>query len=462
MTSDMGAHHHSSASKHHKHRDKSPAANGTRQHHALSHHDPSTAQVPSNDFLYKALQKQQEMNGKHKTANGKQSTNHSHTADDKISLSPLQLQDTSESAEEAKNAENAENKHPIKVIAFDLDKTLVRTISLHIPDQPQPEQYPGSYFMFFDEDTKEYHHVYQRPYLKELLAWMHRAIPQDPQHPNYIKMMMCTHGTEKYAKTILERIGAGKLFPLMLPRKDWTRRKFQDDYKPRRYKTIEKMSSRVHERVEDTIMIDDDPGVYNAADRSHGSLLHIVPFDDPYEQREDCELKKLQHYMQMMLKHGKSYHLNILKNAIGYTGLVPGGATNQKVQGQMHGVFRVELLKRLVRDFELVELVMDTPNADPRELRLATLFLFDRYCAGAGRQMDWETLSGSRLAFAHYVLVMFGCLFLVRQYLWPDNLRPKQFRRDPYSAEVWLAHIKVYERMVRKYKTLDGRSVYDA
>jgi hypothetical protein len=46
-----------------------------------------------------------------------------------------------------------------------LDKTLVRTISLHTNDQPQPEQYKNGYFMFFDDDTKEFHHVYKRPYL---------------------------------------------------------------------------------------------------------------------------------------------------------------------------------------------------------------------------------------------------------------------------------------------------------
>jgi len=70
-------------------------------------------------------------------------------------------------------------------------------------------------------------------------------------------------------------------------------------------------------------------------------------------------------------------------------------------------------------------------------------------------------VSAHRIAFAHYVLVMFACLFVVRQYLYPDHKRPKQFRRDPYSAEIWLRHIEGYERIVRKYKTLDGRSEYD-
>ena len=46
----------------------------------------------------------------------------------------------------------AKCQYPIKVIAFDLDKTLVRTLSLHNDEQPQPEQYEDGYFMFFDDD----------------------------------------------------------------------------------------------------------------------------------------------------------------------------------------------------------------------------------------------------------------------------------------------------------------------
>ena len=70
------------------------------------------------------------------------------------------------------------NLHPVKVIAFDLDTTLVRTISLHTPDQPQPEQFA---------DIKEYHHVYKRPYLAELLAFLRRAVPSDPAQPGYVR-----------------------------------------------------------------------------------------------------------------------------------------------------------------------------------------------------------------------------------------------------------------------------------
>ena len=190
---------------------------------------------------------------------------------------------------------------PIKVIAFDLDKTLVRTISLHNDEQPQPEQYANGYFMFFDDDTKEYHHVYKRPYLKELLEFLYAKVAAT----NKVKMMLCTHGTQKYAQTILERCGADKLFPVMLPRRDWSRRKFEDDYKPRRFKTIAKMARAVNESVENTIMIDDDPGVYCKSDRINGSLLHILPFDDPFLQREDQELDKLIKFLSALLKYGK-------------------------------------------------------------------------------------------------------------------------------------------------------------
>merc|ERR1712232_1325151 len=164
-----------------------------------------------------------------------------------------------------------EHLYPVRVIAFDLDKTMVRTISLHTNEQPQPEQHPNGYFMFFDDDTKEYHHVYKRPYLKELLDFLYHAIFAK----NKCKMMLCTHGTQKYAQTILERCKADKLFPLMLPRRDWCRRKFEDDYKPRRFKTIEKMAKSVNAEVEDVIMIDDDPGVCSKGDRCNGSLVHI-------------------------------------------------------------------------------------------------------------------------------------------------------------------------------------------
>eukprot|EP01083_Nonionella_stella_P272118 922545_1 len=186
-----------------------------------------------------------------------------------------------DSEEEEEEDDDNENELKIKVIAFDLDKTMVRTISLHTNEQPQPEQHPGGYFMFFDDDTKEYHHVYKRPYLKNLLDFLLNEIVLNDKQK--CKMMLCTHGTQKYAQTILQKCNADKLFELMLPRRDWCRRKFEDDYKPRRFKTISKMAHSANANINDIIMIDDDPGVYCMNDRCNGSLLHIKPFDDPYQ-----------------------------------------------------------------------------------------------------------------------------------------------------------------------------------
>lgn len=337
-----------------------------------------------------------------------------------------------------------EQAYPLKVIAFDLDKTMVRTISLHTNEQPQPEQHPGGYFMFFDDDTKEYHHVYKRPHLKELLDFLYHAIVST----NKCKMMLCTHGTQKYAQTILERCNADKLFPLMLPRRDWCRRKFEDDYKPRRFKTIEKMAVSVNERVEDVIMIDDDPGVYSKGDRCNGSLVHIKPFDDPYEQRDDTELPKLIKLLSSVLKYGKNYYNKIFANAIRYTGLVKTYMNPQQMA--QHSLFRAELLKRLIYDFGI--------KMNKQE-RLGTVFLFDRYTAN--QRIDWNLLDKHKNNFTYYVILMFGCLFIARQYLYTDSKRPKQFRRDPYSAEIWLIHVEIYERVVKKYKTMNGITLYN-
>jgi len=302
--------------------------------------------------------------------------------DDKISLSPLKIKDADSKEEHDEDNDNSDDNEEIaaayfiKMLAFDLDKTLVRTISLHTNDQPQPEQYKNGYFMFFDDDTKEFHHVYKRPYLKELLEFLYHSIFKT----NKCKMMMCTHGTQKYAQTILEKCGADKLFPLMLPRKDWNRRKFDDDYKPRRFKTIEKMAKAASMSVNDVLMIDDDPGVYNRGDRCNGNLIHIKPFDDPYEQRNDTELKKLMNLLAMILKYGKNYYNKIFCNCIRYTGLVKNTGKGRMSQSEMasHSYLRAELMKRLMFDFNL--------NMDKHE-RLGCLCLFDRYCAKY--RIDW-------------------------------------------------------------------------
>eukprot|EP00484_Ammonia_sp_Unknown_P021392 CAMPEP_0197043736 /NCGR_PEP_ID=MMETSP1384-20130603/19937_1 /TAXON_ID=29189 /ORGANISM="Ammonia sp." /LENGTH=846 /DNA_ID=CAMNT_0042475083 /DNA_START=551 /DNA_END=3091 /DNA_ORIENTATION=+ len=335
-----------------------------------------------------------------------------------------------------------EHAFPVKAIAFDLDKTMVRTISLPHDEQPQPEQHPGGYFMFFDDDTKEYHHVYKRPHLRELLDFLNHAIVSQ----NKCKMMLCTHGTQKYAQTILERCDADKLFPLMLPRRDWMRRKFDDDYKPRRFKTIKKMAQSVGMPVEDLIMIDDDPGVYSKGDRCNGSLVHIKPFDDPYEQRDDTELTKLIKLLSAIMKYGKNYYNKLFANAIRYTGLVKTYMSQQQMA--QHSLFRAELLKILMYDFSI---------SMNRQERLGTLFLFDRYCST--HPINWSLIGKQHnkpqqqnQTMAYFVILLFVCLFIARQYLYTDSKRPKQFRRDPYSAEIWLIHVELYERIVKKYK----------
>eukprot|EP01084_Bolivina_argentea_P292236 502349_1 len=130
-----------------------------------------------------------------------------HTKDD----TNHEAMDSSPSAsDEHSSSDETPPAYPVKAIAFDLDKTMVRTISLHTNEQPQPEQHPNSYFMFFDEDTKEYHHVYKRPYLTQLLDFLSSEIVVK----NRCKMMLCTHGTQKYAQTILEKCKADQLFRL--------------------------------------------------------------------------------------------------------------------------------------------------------------------------------------------------------------------------------------------------------
>eukprot|EP00485_Elphidium_margaritaceum_P009213 CAMPEP_0202690280 /NCGR_PEP_ID=MMETSP1385-20130828/5304_1 /ASSEMBLY_ACC=CAM_ASM_000861 /TAXON_ID=933848 /ORGANISM="Elphidium margaritaceum" /LENGTH=857 /DNA_ID=CAMNT_0049345517 /DNA_START=231 /DNA_END=2804 /DNA_ORIENTATION=+ len=349
--------------------------------------------------------------------------------------------DHSSSSASSASSSDAEFEHayPVKVIAFDLDKTMVRTISLHTDEQPQPEQHPGGYFMFFDDDTKEYHHVYKRPHLTALLDFLYSAIVRE----NKCKMMLCTHGTQKYAQTILERCDADKLFPLMLPRRDWCRRKFEDDYKPRRFKTLEKMAKSVNETVDDLIMIDDDPGVYSKGDRCNGSLVHIKPFDDPYEQRDDTELSKLITLLSAVLKYGKNYYNKLFANAIRYTGLVRTRMTAHEMN--QHSILRAELLKRLVFDCAL------SLNAQEK---LGTIFLFDRYCAR--QPVDWRLLQSNKHSVHQYVVLLFVCLFIARQYLYTDSKRPKQFRRDPYSAEIWLVHVDLYEQMLKRYKIVNG------
>ena len=386
------------------------------------------------------------MTYKEKEADQKHNGYIEHVDDDRERRGDIDDDDCSDDEHDGSSSSDSEfeEAYPLKVIAFDLDKTMVRTISLHTNEQPQPEQHPGGYFMFFDDDTKEYHHVYKRPHLKELLDFLYHAIVSTKK----CKMMLCTHGTQKYAQTILERCNADKLFPLMLPRRDWCRRKFEDDYKPRRFKTIEKMAISVNERVEDVMMIDDDPGVYSKGDRCNGSLIHIKPFDDPYEQRNDKELPKLIKLLSSVLKYGKNYYNKIFANAIRYTGLVKTYMNPQQMA--QHSLFRAELLKRLIYDFDI--------KMNKQE-RLGTIFLFDRYTAN--QRIDWNLLDKHKNNFTYYVILMFGCLFIARQYLYTDSKRPKQFRRDPYSAEIWLIHVEIYEKVVKKYKTMNGITSYN-
>lgn len=136
-------------------------------------------------------------------------------------------------------------------------------------------------------------------------------------------------------------------------------------------------------------MIDDDPGVYNAADRTHDSLLHMLSFDDPDEQRKDTELQKLAHCLDMLLKHDRDYHARLLERALPYTGLVPGLAPEQR---RRHSALRVELLSQLSRDFDVA---MDAQE------RLCTLMLFDRYCAALPHGIEWDAAR-----VEHYVLLM--------------------------------------------------------
>jgi len=337
------------------------------------------------------------------------------------------------------NIDVDECQYPIKVIAFDLDKTLVRTISLHHDQQPQPEQYENGYFMFFDDDTKEFHHVYKRPYLKELLEFLYAKVAT--RVPK-VKMMLCTHGTQKYAQTILERCGADKLFPIMLPRRDWSRRKFEDDYKPRRFKTINKMAQKVNARVEDVLMIDDDPGVYCKADRIGGSLLHILPFDDPFLQRQDRELDKLIQFLTAILKYGKSWYIKTLVTSSLYTRITGNEMAVYNQHREFY--FRSQMAVQLMS----INIPINT------EEQLGTMLLFDRFLMQY--PVDWQQLQDERRVFAFYALHFFVCLFMIRGYLYRDSLRPKQFRRDPYSSTIWTTHIPMYEYLARKYGTLDG------
>ena len=52
------------------------------------------------------------------------------------------------------------------------------------------------------------------------------------------------------------------------------------------------------------------------------------------------------------------------------------------------------------------------------------------------------------------VLHLFGCLFIARQYLFTDRKRPKQFRRDPFSCQIWMEHAEYYENIVNRFKQL--------
>ena len=106
----------------------------------------------------------------------------------------------------------------------------------------------------------------------------------------------------------------------MMPRKDSHRRKLEDDYKPRRFKTIAKMAKAENATVEDLIMVD-DPSVYSQHDRCNGSLIHILAYDDPLEQRDDDELNKLRILLEYMLKYGKNYYNKVFARCIKYSGV---------------------------------------------------------------------------------------------------------------------------------------------
>ena len=295
--------------------------------------------------------------------------------------------------------------------------------------------------MFFDEDTKEFHHVYKRPFLKELLEFLYAKVAATGK----VKMMLCTHGTQKYAQTILERCGADKLFPKMLPRKDWSRRKFEDDYKMRRFKTLRKMAESVTPKigVEDLLMIDDDPGVYCKADRVNGSLLHILPFDDPFLQRGDCELDKLIKFLSAVLKYGKKWYIKLLLGCAHYTG-IDGKLKMTQYEQRREFYFRSQLVTQLMGI---------NVHINPEE-RVGSMMLFDRFMLRY--PVKWKRLEDEPLLFAFYALHYFVCLFMMRGYLYCDSLRPKQFRRDPYSSTIWINHIPIYEYLARKYGTLNG------
>jgi hypothetical protein len=334
----------------------------------------------------------------------------------------------------------SEPLYPLQVLAWDLDKTMVRTISLQVCDQPKPQQFQNGYFMFFDEDTKEYHHVYKRPGLEKLIQFLTHAVDN-----KLIKlpMMLCTHGTQKYAQTILRKCGACHLFPIMLPRRDWHRRCFEDDYKSRRFKTIARMADELHVAAEDVLMIDDDPGVYCKADRTFGSLVHIKPFDDPVEQRNDRELYKLMNFLEALFKYGRYWYIHVLGSCISYTGLVRSSTMNSRLITH-NTLFRAQIVQILILQFNI-------RFVDNRE-KVIAVYLFDRYIAH--QPIDWAALNSQALPLSNYVLLMFTCLFLGRQYLYTDRKRPKQFRRYPFSAQIWLDHIDIYERIIRTYKAL--------
>ncbi|ETO20951.1 hypothetical protein RFI_16253, partial [Reticulomyxa filosa] len=382
--------------------------------------------------------------------------------------------DTEEVTIDLKNNERFHPKYFLKVIAFDLDKTMVRTISLRTKEQPQQEQFKNGYFMFYDDETGEFHHVYKRPHLSELLQFLQRVVKEQYN----VTLILSTHGTEKYAQTILKRCGASDLFAMMMPRQDWHRRQFENDYKTRRFKTIARMAERCDCTVEDLLMIDDDPAVYGHVDRCQGSLIHIKPFEDPTIQSDDKELLKLKICLHNILQYGKNYYNHLLCSSIIYTGLINeytiAETRRQKQQTQTQIQTQTQtkdsLLdspsKKDVKDSteknNLVKLSSNTLylrdrlfrmyftylylyvllwclrwefgiEMNPQE-RLGTLYLFDRF--HREKKIDWRKAE-LHFSLHEFIISMFGCL-------------PKQFRRDPYSCELWLYHVDLYQTIITR------------
>ncbi|ETO22105.1 hypothetical protein RFI_15092, partial [Reticulomyxa filosa] len=408
----------------------------------------------------------------------------------------LELLNNMDTEEIRIDCENNPRFHPnyfLKVIAFDLDKTMVRTISLRTNEQPQPEQFENGYFMFYDDTTVEFHHVYKRPYLTELLHFLQVVVKEQ----FHTRLIMCTHGTEKYAQTILKKCGASDLFEvyihsLLLCLFCYLLPFFSCEC------NIDKQK--------DVLMIDDDPGVYGRADRCHGSLLHIKPFEDPVIQKDDKEMHKLIQCLHDILKHGKNYYNLLLCNSIAYTGLVneytvAGSRRRRQQEQEQKKTTQInETLQSQLQSLNHSDYKNQLPSSDlstenslilghneiknkdsllkavylrdrlflhhlrlrlkvlwclrkefaieisPKEW-LGTLYLFDRF--HSEKKIDWKKAE-LNFSLHEFIILMFGCLFIARQYLFPDNKRPKQFRRDPYTCKLWLYHVKLYQEIITR------------